>query len=384
MNKNREKSRDPEQSNAHSSVGKSDQKKDHNSLRLRDFLPLILAIPSALLVKVMIFNTFHVPTSSMEGTITPGDRIIVEKWIFGPRFFFENSVWRFPGWRSVQRGDILVFNVPREDSIFSDDPTISFYDQKLLGKEKEKSKSKTANYMPIPGRTPFVKRVVGVPGDSISVGRTGLLVNEELPYSDSNTMVRCIISFSDTNTFDLQKRPLYKAGTQVNMNRSAREMRGIWKKGYLEGSRINANGISEIRFAMNIPEIEKIPDAFGELKSLYNGQTITLPYRGWEQKVDSKFVDAYGSLVVRFDNPHAQIIEGKLFVKGAIVDRYTFRRDYYWVLGDNRPFSIDSRFWGMVPDDHIIGITRRVLWSKEPYLDFRNGFRWKRMWLGIL
>src|SRR5680860_318330 len=157
------------------------QKKKSQRLSWKDFLPVILALPMAILVKIFVFTTYHVPTASMIPTIIPGDHILVEKWVFGPRMYINDKVYRLPGRRTIDRGDILVFNVPKEDSIFRQHREINYYNWKhsQASSSSAVAAKDSFQYMPIPGRTPFVKRVIGLPGDNIHFINNTLLINDE-------------------------------------------------------------------------------------------------------------------------------------------------------------------------------------------------------------
>lgn len=359
---------------------KSDNKK-RNGWSWMDFLPIILAFPLALLFKFFVFTTYHVPTASMVPTIVPGDHIIVEKWLFGPRFFIKNTLHRFPGWRSIERGDILVFNVPKEDSIFRQRREINFYNWKNSQAASPSSGIEKENFifMPIPGRTPFVKRVIGRPGDELRYFKNALLVNGSSTPQFTNTIQQYEIFFRHKYDYDLYKDTLYQIGEHIQMNRADKMIKGIFSE---EKLKFIPSGTARITPRIHFPHTDLIPQDFTWARALARGEdSLKIPFKGWKVVVDSVFLRNYGKIIKRFEGFNGDIRDQHLISStGNILHEYTFRQNYYWALGDNRPYSIDSRSWGLIPQDHIIGVTRRTFWSKIPEQGFTDGFRWHRLW----
>ncbi len=359
-----------------------EKNKEKNSLTWKDFLPIILAIPLAILVKIFILTSYHVPTASMAPTIIPGDHILVEKWILGPRFYINDHVYRLPGIRSVRRGDILVFNVPKEDSIFRSHPQVNYYNWKHshAGLAASESNRDSFQFMPIPGRTPFVKRIVGMPGDEIQYHHHRILINGMPETPQPGCIQHFVIKFEDLGDFDRYKDTLYKLGDHVKMNRAEREFKGVFTLNELD---FLPDGITDLAVEYYFPEPTQIPEDFAWARVLAqsSGQTLKIPAEGWTVQVDSVFLSIYGQILRRFENFEGSIVNHKLLDShGNEMTEYTFRQNYYWAMGDNRPYSVDSRSWGLVPEDHAIGISRRTFWSRTPEQQLKAGFRWDRLW----
>lgn len=357
------------------------KKEKSNRLTWKDFLPIILAFPMAILVKIFIFTTYHVPTASMVPTIIPGDHILVEKWVFGPRMYINGKVYRLPGWRSISRGDILVFNVPKEDSIFQHHRDVNYYNwkQSQASSPSPEVKKDSFQFMPIPGRTPFVKRVIGLPGDTLEFASNAIYINQEPLQYLFNSYQHYEIVFKNNKGYDRYKDHLYQIGEHIQMNRADHLLTGIFKASDLNFLKKVPIKITPLFY---FPDPADIPGDFTWVRSLAQSHhAMRIPQEGWTATVDSLFLQEYGQILRRFEGFRGKISKNQLLdMKGNVLDQYTFKQNYYWAMGDNRPYSVDSRAWGIIPEDHIIGITRRTFWSKEPELGFKAGFRWERFW----
>lgn len=362
-------------------MAEEDKNKKSNKLTWKDFLPIILAFPMAILVKLLIFTTYHVPTASMISTIIPGDHILVEKWIFGPRMYIKGNAYRLPGLRSIHRGDILVFNVPKEDSIFQHHRDINYYNwkQSQAASPSPQTKKDSFQYMPIPGRTPFVKRVVGLPGDTIEFTSNMVYINQAPLKNPFNSYQHFEIVFNTTADYDQYKDQLYKAGEHIQMNRAEHLLTGIFKTRELDFLKPETATVRPLYY---FPDPEHIPEDFRWARTLAQSRhAIRIPREGWTVNVDSVFIDHYGQIIRRFEGFEGNLHKNHLLdSRGKEIEQYTFSQNYYWAMGDNRPYSVDSRAWGIIPEDHIIGITRRTFWSKVPEMGLKEGFRWERLW----
>lgn len=358
----------------------SDGKKERsNMLTWKDFLPIILALPLAILVKVLVFTTYHVPTASMLPTIIPGDHILVEKWVFGPRLYLNDKIYRLPGWRAIRQGDILVFNVPKEDSIIPQRREVNYYNWKHSHASSHSSimVKDSFQFMPIPGRTPFVKRAIGLPGDNIQFSNNNILINGKTLPTNTKINQHYKIVFKNTSSFDRHKDRLYQLGQHIQMNRGDRLITGIFHSGELEYIDSSTASITPLFY---FPDPIHIPEDFTWTRSLAESELpVKIPFKGWTAKVDQMFLSQYSQIIRRFEPFGGKMTENQLWdSNGLEINQYTFKQNYYWALGDNRPYSVDSRAWGLIPENHIIGITRRTFWSKDPEQGFTNGFRWDR------
>ena len=275
----------------------------------------------------------------------------------------------------------MVFNVPKEDSIFSKSRDVNFYSWKHSQAASPSSgiEKDSFMFMPVPGRTPFVKRVIGLPGDQIRYSNYTLLINGHTIPQFANSIQYYEIYFQNGYDYDRYKDSLYHIGEHIQMNKTEQTISGIFNKGelgFLPSAKVRTT--PKIHF----PLPNHIPKDFTWARTLVTSDLpLQIPYCGWTAPVDSSFIHLYGQIIRRFEGFRGTVSDHNLFdPSGKSIEEYTFRQNYYWAMGDNRPYSVDSRAWGLIPEDHIIGVTRRTLWSKDPELSVRKGFRWKRVW----
>ena len=317
--------------------------------RIREWIDaLLFALIAAVIIRTFLFEAFRIPTPSMEKNLLVGDFLLVSKLSYGPRtpmsicFPFTSKCipgiklpyTRLPGFGEVERGEPFVFNFPPEDK-------------------------------PIDQKTHYIKRAMGMPGDTLMLKDKVLHVNgEPLPLSEGMQQEWVV------HTTDPQVR--------------------------LPGPRLRELGIEEaralgrpdqvlIRFATleDVAEIEKWPyvsrvepyaypagprtngqfpsgstfsrDNYGPIVIPRAGETVTLTRENWSMYED--IIDRYEMHDVKRDRNGRVVVDasGRFTIDGQPTNQYTFEQDYYFAMGDNRDNSLDSRAWGFVPQDHVVG-----------------------------
>lgn len=304
----------------------------------------LFAILLAEIVHWGVIEPSRVPTDSMATTILPGDFIFISKLNYGPRlpitllqlplvheslFGFKSysdiiqlPFFRLPGISSIKRFDIVVFNNISE-----------------LNKPKDI-------------RTNFVKRCIGLPGENIKMINNEVFINDEkLDSSKYNIINRysftSLKQLSSTwfKNYDIYK--YYNAGNTYYVSATQQSMSKIKKIWYI-------NNVNIVEYTkQNIFINQFYPNA-----TFSNFENILIPKKGLKIKIDSQTIKQYGNTISFYDNDNnnVKIINGKeLYIDNNKIEEYVFKQDYYFMLGDNRCDSSDSRDWGFVPEDHIIG-----------------------------
>jgi signal peptidase I len=310
------------------------------------------AILITLVVRAFLIEPYRIPTPSMEETLLVGDFLFVSKLHYGPRT--PNTIGipftgiylrgaelpqgRIPGFSSVRRGDVAVFNHPPEPG-------------------------------PIERRTPYIKRLVAVPGDRMVIVDKVLYVNDERHPLTQTQMQNWRVEPAEGRTLT----PAVIRGTGVELLGQAAEPRAAYV--------VNA-GPAGIRRIAELPSVGNVEpfvfpegvysqgifpagsgfnrDNYGPLSIPGAGHTVTLTAENWP---------AYRDAIVRYERREAEALpDGTFRIDGEVVSSYTFAQDYYFAMGDNRDNSEDSRFWGLVPHDHLVGKAVLVFFS----LDFRD------------
>lgn len=255
---------------------------------------------------IFVWDRYPVPTDSMYPTIEPGDRIMVNKLIFGARIYkstdfladtSEPPVFRMPGWRQLRRNDIVVFNFP------------NIADRGIWFRINQA----------------FVKRVVGLPGDTLSV--VGGYFRIE--------------GVADTVGYLPAQRQIARMPDSV------------------------AQGSPHRIYPWCVPRW-----------TIRNFGPVYVPRRGTTVTLDSLTFALYLPIMRR--ETGAEVMQdsvGAYRIGGRVATRYCFRENYYFVAGDNGLSSFDSRYFGFVPEDYIVGVASRIWDSHEPGTGSR---RWGR------
>jgi signal peptidase I len=289
---------------------------------MRKYYPLIAVFFSVLAIRLLWFDVFFIPSASMETTIVPGDFVLVNK---------STYAIRLPSWSwsvglninrvlpaRCQRGDIIVF----EHTVLN---------------------SKAM----IPSTTTMVKRCIGLPGDTLK-NRNYRFCYEHIEY-DVETIKSKYTARITTNRCYSQILPLFKDGMAQVANGNL--ILAVSKK-QLDSLRMFCRSTFEeiiSRDAMN---------SFGDVD-------FVIPARGMKLFIDHSNFDFYAPIISKNEKKEVLLANDCVFIDGKMVESYTFQNDYYFVLGDNRANSIDSRSFGLVSHDDIVGKVVCVLWSQD-------------------
>lgn len=297
---------------------------------------VILAV---VLLRSCVATSYLIPSSGMENSLYCGERILVNKWSYGLRLPFMNA-WGYHRWmeKPVRKEDIIVFNNPANLS----ESTI---DQKEV----------------------FISRCLGVPGDTLLVDSLFSVIPSEKNAPDQKFLY----------TYPRQKEcQLDSLLTILSIfpNRllgqdSVRSVRSFSRYEYylLEQALANNNWIEPV----------SKEDSIEVLKPLI------IPGKGKPVRVYPWNITLLRNTLVLHEKKHAEIKNDTLYVEGKPVQHCYFTKDYYWVGANNSINLSDSRLFGFVPKDHIIGRASLIWFSKEKETGLFNGYRWNRMWKGV-
>ena len=333
------------------SNGKATPPKKQKS-KLREWTDaLIFAVVVMLIVRTLIFDLFRIPTPSMEQNLLVGDYLFVSKLHYGTRTPMTIGIpftqiylkgvelphTRLPGFSSVQRGDAIVFNWPAEDK-------------------------------PIDRKMHYIKRVVGLPGETIAVRNKVVQIDGE-PLPLASGMQQFWYVYKKDQRLRLSSSRLNKIGvTDVVATANPNVVRVL----------ATPEAVEEIRawpyvervepyLAQNADDYDPLmyppgqgftPDNYGPVTIPKAGQTVTLTPEAWS---------FWEPVLRRYEGRQtATRADGSFLIDGAPATTYTFAQDYFFVMGDNRDNSEDSRFWGFVPMNHVVGKAVLVYFSWNP------------------
>ena len=350
---------------------------------------ILFAVVAATLIRGLFIEAYTIPTGSMERSLMINDFLFVSKVHYGARTpktllqvpLTHQKIWftdipsylewisipnyRLPGFTSVKNNDVVVFNYPGG------------------APEKPDTYGGYEKY-PVDLRTNYIKRCIGIAGDVIESKNTDIYLNGKLIPNPPNS------------------QKYYKIECNTNLNPVIFKKLGITPKGEsAEGSKfyydINATeaALAELRkyeFVTNVyPEIIAPNDSTTPYRSfpyssnkIFNNRDnfgpITVPKKGVKIMLDDKNIALYKNVITLFDhNEKAEYKDGKIFIDGKQITEYTFNQDYYFMMGDNRYESDDSRYWGFVPADHIVGKAVFIWMSIDTEGTVLNKIRWNRL-----
>lgn len=389
---------------------KKDYKEGERRNSLLEWLDaIIFAVIFVTFINMFFFQAFKIPSSSMESSLLTGDHLFVSKVAFGPKLpetpltipFTDNMIFghesystliqnkyrRLKGFRHVERGDYVVFNFPNGDTVLTKSPSDDYYAVcRTAGKEYA-----IANYGPVKVRPDdkkdhYVKRCVAVAGDTLTIRDGKVYIGQELqdvwPGVQNTYMVR-------TNGTAINNITLEKLGLNI---------RELWYDNNLPGypqMPLTSDMVSKLKEITNVVEIELNndiypPDYPDSYKLIFpfeerfrwtrdNFGPLWIPRKGATISITKDNLPLYRRIIdVYEDNDLSIGSDGSILINGEKAERYTFKQDYYFMMGDNRHNSLDSRYWGFVPEDHIVGRPSLVWLSTDKNKRFPMNIRWKR------
>ena len=364
---------------------KKKKKKEKKSKKgeLRNWIEAILfAVVAATILRTFLIEAYTIPTSSMEKSMLIGDFLFVSKTSYGPRVpitpiafplvhhtlpFSKNKksyseviklpYHRMKGFGEVKRNDCVVFNWPAEK----------------LGRPVDKKEN-------------YVKRCVGVPGDKIEIINGALKVNDQPQEEPIGMKKQFIYKVKTTNT-GLNPKILYDKFdiTEGRRGGNPNEYNLFLTDNSSEGIKKFNNVISvEKNIDTNKRNLEYIfPNNKSTDWNIDNFGPIVIPKNGSSVKLDSSNIDLYRDIIEIYESNLLNVENNKIFINDTLVSEYTFKMDYYWMMGDNRHNSADSRMWGFVPENHIVGKALFVWMSWDTNAKGLKKIRWDRLFTSV-
>lgn len=334
------------------------------------------ALITVLILKAFVFWVYVVPSTSMEKTLLPGDLIFVNKMTYGirlpitPLTFplshhkmpFNNQLnsfsdfIQFPYKRlfksDIKRNDVVVFNYPRE------------------------------SHLPVDHRPFYIKRCIGLPGEKIKIKDKKVFIGGE------------VLDFPNLAEFN------YNVHSAVDLTNDS-----LIKFGITEGGRTGGKGFYQLTLSDSAVKLLKSKDYINSIKPLnvdpkgfadyifpfdknykwnidYFGE-VTIPKKGETVQLNHKNISLYKRIIDLYEANTLLVKDSTIKINGKTVSSYTFKMNYYFMMGDNRHNSSDSRFWGFLPEDHVVGKATSILLSVNKNLATTQKYRWDRFFKAI-
>ena len=368
---------------------------------------IVWATVVATLVHLFIFQLYVVPTSSMEKTILIGDYLYVSKLSYGPQVpntpvampFVYNTMpltngtrksysecikWdyhRLRGRGKVEREDVVVFNFPAGDTVLLENQAVTYYDilreyQSALGKEegrKRLNQDFTVISRPVDKRENYIKRCVGIPGDTLQIVDTELFVNGEAqPACDERQYIYFVTTTAPLSEYAFANLDITEYDGTAPYYYVATTEKGA------EQLRRYKSVESVERYNNREPSLEAFPHSEKFAWTQDNFGPLWVPQKGATVELSIDNLPLYERIIDQYEGHDLRVENDKIYIDGVEASTYTFAMDYYFMMGDNRHNSADSRYWGFVPEDHIVGKALFIAFSKGD-----NGVRFNRMFKKI-
>ena len=400
---------------------------------------IVFALVAVYFINLFFFQNYVIPSSSLEKSLLTGDYLFVSKVSYGPRIpqtpltmpltqhtlpvgeiksYIEWPQWdyrRAPGFGKVQLNDIVVFNYPAGDTVVSEPrwqpndyyQMVYAYGQQILHESGIKANLDSLSPMllrqyyrmayaagrqyilnnpneygkliarPADRRENYVKRCVGLPGQTLQIKNRIVYLDGKPNKEPDNVQYTYYVKLKEMIPEDLIKElgisqedltQLNQQGCMPLTQRAYKQLKA--RKDIVASIRINNDRI--------VGDIYPLNARYGWTRDNYGPEWI--PQKGKSIKLTLDNLPIYERPIRVYEGNDLQVTEnGKILINGKETTEYTFKMDYYWMQGDNRHNSADSRYWGFVPEDHIVGKPILIWWSSDPDRSGFEGIRWERL-----
>ena len=369
---------------------------------------IIFAVVVVTFINTFFFQAFKIPSSSMESSLYTGDHLFVSKLAYGPKLpqtpltipfthnviagresystALQNDYKRLKGFGHVKTGDYVVFGFPHGDTVLVREPAADYYTYvRTLGRDYT-----IRNYGPIIVRPSdkkdhYVKRCVAVAGDTLTIKDGQVYVNSQ-PQENWPGVQNSYRVVTDGKRIN-----------QKNLEKLGINIRELWFHPELPGypeMPLTAEMLEKVQSYANVVSVTRNVDAYppdypDSDATIFpfspdykwtrdNFGPLWIPAKGVEVELTVENLPLYQRIITSYEGNELEVKDGRIFINSEEVHSYTFQQDYYFMMGDNRHNSLDSRYWGFVPEDHIVGKPAVVWLSIDGNRKFPNNIRWRR------
>ena len=373
---------------------------------------IIFAVIAATFIRLFFIEAYTIPTSSMEKSMMVGDYLFVSKTAYGPKLpntpvafpfvhhtmpftastpsfseIIHNPYKRLGGFGKIKNDDVVVFNFPEGDSVATNMQDRSYYEMvRSYGRERVQSDKRSFGdiiYRPVDKRENYIKRCIAIPGDSLKIVNGQVFVNgkaeKEIPgiqYKYLITIQGNSLNSSAMEKLDITPEDIEGSGSRMVLSLTTEKFKVL-----------DAMKFITSKERVTWPKEDHDPNIFPSNDqftwNLDNFGPIWIPKKGITIQLTTKNLPLYKRIIGVYEENKLEVKNGEIYINGAIAKAYTFKMDYFWMMGDNRYNSADSRYWGFVPEDHVVGKASFVWLSLDKNKTFLGKIRWNRFFMGV-
>ena len=396
---------------------------------------LVFALVAVYFINLFFFQNYVIPSSSLEKSLLTGDYLFVSKVSYGPRIpetpltmpltqhtlplfecksYIEWPHWdyrRVKGLGQVKLNDIVVFNYPAGDTICSDaryqaydfyqmcyslgyqmypqrpNPDSLTIEQRqqyfdfIYQAGRQEIVRNPGEYglidtRPTDRRENYVKRCVGLPGQTLQIKNHIIYLDGKANKEPDNVQY----------TYRVKLRQRLDDDTMKELGITMEDLTSLNTAGYMpltkyavEQLKQRKDMVESIELNTDANDLDIYPLNGNLHWTRDNYGPIWIPKRGASIDLTLENLPIYERCIRTYEGNQLEVKGGKIYINGKEAKKYTFQLDYYWMMGDNRHNSLDSRYWGFVPEDHIVGKPIFIWWSSDPDRHGFSGIRWNRL-----
>ena len=364
---------------------------------------IIFAVVVVTFLNTFFIQAFKIPSSSMESTLYTGDHLFVSKMTYGPRIpetpltipfthntflgresystLIRNDYRRLKGFREVRRGDEVVFGFPNGDTVMTRRPADDYHAMtRWYGKDAVEKNFGPLIARPTDKKDHYVKRCVGVAGDTLSVVDGFVYINsvKQEVYPGIQFSYKVVTNGQMINQKTIDKLGLNKSELYYDPNLPGYPVMFLTSE-MLETVRTLPGVVS---IEDNIEREKQDFDIFPYTESCTwtrdNFGPLWIPKKGTAVELNAETLPLYERIITAYEKNDLKVnAAGEILINGEKAQSYTFKQDYFFMMGDNRHNSLDSRYWGFVPEDHIVG-RPAIVWLSTSKEKFPKNIRWRR------